>query len=96
MQEFLLVAALIGATHIVARSALFAWLQRLYPPLFACVQCTGFWVGVAAGGFGLVMVGYGRFLDAIIVGSASSILALVVEGFLVLSLGEPEADPKQG
>jgi hypothetical protein len=87
MQEFLLVAALIGATHIVARSSLFAWLQRFYPPLFKCVQCTGFWIGAAAGGSGLAMVGYGHAIDAIIAGSATSILALTVEGFLVLSLG---------
>lgn len=90
MQEFLLIAALIGATHIVSRSTIFGWLQRLYPPLFHCVQCVGFWVGAAAGGSGLVMVGYGRFLDVIIVGSASSILSLLVEGALVASLGAPE------
>ena len=90
MQEFLLVAALIGTTHIVSRSALFSWLQRLYPPLFHCVQCAGFWIGAAAGGSGLAMIGYGRAIDAFIAGSATSILALVVEGFLVLSLGDPK------
>jgi hypothetical protein len=88
--EFLLVSALVGATLIVATSTLFRPLQRLYPPLFRCCQCTGFWVGAAAGAGGLVTVDRGRVLDALVVGCATSILSLLVDGVLLLLLGPKE------
>lgn len=84
-------AALVGATLIVVRSTLFRPIQRLYAPLFQCSQCAGFWVGAAAGTGGLVTTGHGRALDAVVVGCATSFLAMVADGVLLHLLGDPHA-----
>lgn len=96
MNAFLLISALVGVTIIVTSGAAFMWLQRLYPPLFRCPQCVGFWVGVAAGATGIVSTGHGRILDAMIVGAATSVWSLLTEGVLTSLLGEPKAldEPK--
>ena len=94
MTPFLLIAALIGTTLIVVRGTIFRPLQRLYPPLFRCCQCTGFWVGVLAGVSGVVSVGRGRAIDAAVVGPATSFLSLVADGVLLKLLGDPE-DPEE-
>jgi hypothetical protein len=90
--EFLHVAALVGATLIVARSAVARPLQRLWPALFRCCQCAGFWVGAAAGASALVPAGHGRPLDALVVGAATSFLSLTADAVLVHLLGAPEGD----
>ena len=90
MTFFLLVSALVGTTLIVVRGTIFRPLQAFYPPLFRCCQCTGFWVGVAAGASGLVSVGRGHMIDAVVVGSATSFLALAADGVLLKLLGDPE------
>ena len=90
MTSLLLLSALVGATQIVVRSTLFRPLQQFYPPLFRCCQCAGFWIGVAAGATGLVSVGRGHMIDAVVVGSATSFLALAADGVLLKLLGDPE------
>jgi hypothetical protein len=84
------VCALVGTTLIVVRGTVFGWLQRLYPPLFQCSQCTGFWVGVVAGASGVVAVGHERPLDALVVGCATSFLSLAADSVLLKLLGDPE------
>ncbi len=80
--------ALIGATLIVVRGTLFQFLHRI--PFFACAQCFGFWMGAAAGTSGLVATGHGRALDALIVGSATSFLAMLADAVLLNLLGDPD------
>lgn len=82
--------ALVGATLIVARGTIFKPLQRLYPPLFRCCQCTGFWMGAVAGASGVVSIGDGRALDALVVGCAASFLSLAADAVLLKLLGDPE------
>jgi hypothetical protein len=90
LSGLLLVSALVGATLIVVRSTLFRRLQMLWPGLFRCAQCSGTWVGVAAGASGVVSLGHGRIVDAIIVGAATSFLALLAEAVLLTLLGDPD------
>lgn len=87
---FLLLSACVGATLLVVRGTPFKPLQRLYPPLFGCSQCTGTWVGIAAGASGLVTTGHGRVVDALVVGCATSFLALAADGLLLTLLGDPK------
>jgi len=82
--------ALVGVTLIVVRSTLLRPLQRLWPALFQCSQCTGTWIGFAAGASGLVQTGHGRALDAVIVGAATSFLSLLADAVLLYLLGDPE------
>jgi hypothetical protein len=86
----ILLIALVGATLIVVRGAIFGPLQRLYPPLFRCCQCAGFWMGAAAGATGLASAGHGRALDALAVGCATSFLSLAADAVLLKLLGDPE------
>ncbi len=81
--------ALIGLTLILVRGTIFAPLQRLWPSLFQCSQCTGAWVGIAAGASGIVQNGHGRALDAIIAGAATSFLSLLSDAVLLKLLGDP-------
>lgn len=83
--------ALVGLTLIVVRGTLFRPLQRLWPALFQCAQCSGMWVGMAAGASGLIptAAGHGRVLDALIVGAATSFLSLLADGVLLRLLGDP-------
>ncbi len=87
---FLLLSALVGATLIVSRSTLFRSVRYFYPPLLECSQCVGTWVGIAAGAGGLVTTGHGRIVDAIVVGSATSFLAMAADGLLLYLLGDPK------
>jgi len=86
----LLLLALVGATLIVVRGTLFQPLQRRWPALFGCSQCFGTWVGLAAGASGLVPVGRGPILDAVIVGCATSLLSMVADAILITLLGDPK------
>ena len=90
MNGLLLVSALIGATLLIVRSAIFAPVRRLWPALFGCAQCAGFWVGVTAGASGVVSTGHGRALDAAIVGVATSFLSLLADAVLLRLLGDPD------
>lgn len=94
MTDLLHVAALVGATLLVARAAIFGPLQRLYPPLFRCCQCTGWWVGALAGGSAVVPLGHGRLVDAGLVGAATSFLALLADALLLQLLGNPDEEEK--
>ncbi len=87
----MLYLALIGFTLILVRGTIFQPLQTRWPALFGCSQCTGTWVGIAAGASGLVTVGHGRVLDAVIVGSATSFLAMAADAVLLRLLGDPNA-----
>lgn len=90
MNSFLILAALVGTTLIVVRGTICQPLQRLWPALFQCSQCTGTWIGAAAGASGLVPAGHGRILDAAIVGAATSFLSLLADATLLRLLGDPE------
>lgn len=89
MTELLLILALIGTTLIVVRGTILRPLQKLWPALFACAQCSGFWVGVAAGASGIVSLGLGKPIDAVIVGAATSFLSLLADAVLLRLLGDP-------
>lgn len=82
--------ALVGLTLIIVRGTIFRPLQRLWPALLECSQCTGTWVGAAAGAGGLVQTGHGRILDALVAGAATSFLSLLADAVLLRLLGEPE------
>ena len=84
--------ALIGLTLIVVRGTIFKPLQKLWPALFQCGQCTGMWVGAAAGASGVVSIGHGRVLDAVLVGGATSFLSLLADAVLLKLLGDPGED----
>jgi len=86
------VFALIGATLILVRGTLFRRVRSVWPALLECSQCTGFWVGAAAGASGIVSVGQGRAIDAAIVGSATSFLAMVADAVLLKLLGDPSEE----
>lgn len=86
----LIVFALIGTTLVVTRSTLFEPLQKLWPAFFRCSQCFGMWVGSAAGATGVVAPGHGIWLDGLIVGAATSFLALLADAVLMKLLGDPE------
>jgi len=64
----------------------------LRPALFRCAQCTGAWVGAAAGATGIVTTGHGRILDAVVVGAATSFLSTLADAVLLKLLGDPN-DP---
>lgn len=93
MIGFIHLAALIGATLIVVRGTIFAPIRRWWPALLRCSQCTGAWVGALGGATGLVPVGHGRIVDAIVVGAATSFLAQAADALFILALGEPLDDP---
>jgi hypothetical protein len=89
VNEFLIVSALIGTTLLVVRGTIFEPLRRLWPALLRCSQCFGTWVGIAASASGLVSVGRGRIIDALIVGAATSFLSLLADAVLLNLLGDP-------
>ena len=86
MMLFLL--ALIGATLIVTRSTAFQPIRRIWPSLLGCAQCSGAWVGAAAGASGVVPAGHGWALDGLIVGAATSFLSLLASAVLLRLLEE--------
>ena len=90
MKDLLLICSLVGATLIVVRGTICRPLQRFWPALFQCSQCTGMWVGAAAGASGIVSVGQGRVVDALVVGSANSLLSMAVDAVLLKLLGDPD------
>jgi hypothetical protein len=94
MTSILLLSALIGATLLVVRSTIARPIRRLFPALFECSQCTGTWVGAAAGASGIVTVGFGRIGDAAVVGAATSFLALLADAVLLKLLGDPGEEEK--
>jgi hypothetical protein len=89
MNAILLLSALIGATLIVVRGTILRRVRTVWPALLGCSQCTGFWVGAVAGVSGIVSVGRGRTIDAIVVGSATSFLSLMADAILLKLLGDP-------
>jgi len=95
MNEILLLSALIGATLIVVRGTICQPIRKLWPALLECSQCTGTWVGIVAGATGIVSVGRGRVIDAIVVGAATSFLALMADAILLKLLGDPSNEEKQ-
>jgi hypothetical protein len=92
MTTFLLLSALIGATLIVVRGTICRPIRKLWPALLECSQCTGTWVGIVAGVTGIVSIGRGRVIDAIVVGAATSFLALVADAVLMKLLGDPSEE----
>jgi hypothetical protein len=89
MNSFLLICSLIGTTLIVVRSTLFRRVRRVWPELLGCSQCTGMWIGAGAGASGLITFGYWRPLDAMLVGTATSFLAILADAVLIDLLGDP-------
>lgn len=93
MSAFLTICALVGATLIVVRGTICRPVRQLWPALLQCSQCTGTWVGVAAGATGIVSIGRGRVIDAAVVGAATSFLAMAADAILLKLLGDPEDKP---
>lgn len=91
----LVLIGLIGATLIVVRGVIFRPLRRLAPAFLGCSQCFGFWVGAAAGAIELIPTGHGRVLDALVIGSATSYLAMFADAVFINLLGEPLDDEKE-
>jgi hypothetical protein len=89
MTSFLLLSALVGATLIVVRGTILRRVRAIWPALLECSQCTGTWVGIVAGATGIVSVGQGRVIDAIVVGAATSFLSLLADAVLLKLLGDP-------
>jgi hypothetical protein len=85
----LLALALVGTTLIIVRGTIFAPIRKLWPELLGCSQCTGTWIGIAAGASGVVSTGHGGILDAMIVGSATSFLSMLADAVLLRLLGDP-------
>jgi hypothetical protein len=92
MNTILLLSALIGATLILVRSTILKRVRAVWPALLECSQCTGTWVGIAAGVSGIVSVEQGRVVDAIVVGAATSFLALMADAVLLKLLGDPSEE----
>jgi hypothetical protein len=90
--SFLLLSALIGTTLIVVRSTAFQPIRRIWPSLLGCAQCSGAWVGAAAGASGVVPTGHGWALDGLIVGAATSFLSLLADGVLLSLLDDPNQE----
>jgi hypothetical protein len=86
---FLLILALVGTTLIVARGTVANPIRRIWPALFQCSQCVGFWIGVGAGASGIVSTGHGRALDAFVVGAAASFASMLADATLLKLLGDP-------
>jgi hypothetical protein len=89
MNELLLLLALVGTTLIVVRGTILRPIRRFWPGLFGCSQCCGLWVGAGFGVSGLVTTGYGRVMDAVIVGTAGSLLSMFTDAVLLKLLGDP-------
>jgi hypothetical protein len=84
--------AAVGAALIVARGTLFRSLRRLWPALLACCQCVGFWTGVAFESVWAVSehsAWHAAVVDAVSVGLATSLLAMLADGILIKLLGDP-------
>ena len=92
MNVILLLSALVGATLIVVRGTICRPIRKIWPALLECSQCTGTWVGALAGVTGIVSVGRGPLVDAIVVGAATSFLALVADAILLKLLGDPSEE----
>lgn len=82
---------LIGITLIVVRGSIFKRLQQWQPKLFRCAQCSGAWIGAAAGVIGVTQTGHGRAIDALITGGAISFLAMLADAILLWLLGDPDS-----
>ena len=46
--------ALVGLTLIIVRGTIFRPIRRIWPALLGCAQCSGAWVGMAAGSVGTI------------------------------------------
>ena len=46
--------ALVGLTLIIVRGTIFRPIRRIWPALLECSQCSGAWVGMAAGSVGTI------------------------------------------
>jgi len=84
--------ALVGATLILVRGSILAPVRKLWPALLGCAQCTGFWVGAAAGAMGFGWADPSRVLSALFAGCATSVLALGTDAALVRLLGDPHEE----
>lgn len=85
--------AFIGITLIIVRGTIFGPLQRLWPAIFRCAQCVGMWVGMIAGASGLAGISQNHsaiVVNAIVVGGATSFLAMLADAILMRLLGDPE------
>lgn len=80
---------LVGTTLLIVRSVVFNRIRRVWPAMLGCAQCAGTWVGAAAGASGIVQIGHGRALDAVIVGAATSFTAMLADAILLNLLGDP-------
>lgn len=85
---FDVVLGLVGATIIFCRGDIFAQVRRVWPKFLTCTLCVGFWVGLA----GAWWKGARHPVDLLLSGALVGLVALVVDAWLVRTLG----DPKEG
>jgi len=87
-----LALALVGLTLIIVRGTIFRPIRRIWPALLECCQCTGMWVGMAAGALGLSAEGGGGVVTVVLTGGATSLLAMMADAVLLRLLGDPEPE----
>ena len=85
--------AVVGMTLIVVRGVILQPVRRIWPTLFGCSQCVGWWVGVGFGTSGVAATGYGIAADVLIIGSSGSFLSLLADAVLLRLLGDPNEEP---
>ncbi len=82
----LAIVAAIGATLIVVRGTIFNRLRPFWPAMFACSQCTGFWIGAALG----ASLGAAEIVKNVFVyGCVVSVLSLATDIVLCKLAGGP-------
>jgi len=87
--------ALIGLTLIIVRGTIFRPVRRIWPALLECSQCTGMWVGAAAGTMGLPREVGGSVVNALLVGASTSLLSMLTDAVLLKLLGDPTPEPEK-
>jgi hypothetical protein len=76
--------ALVGLTLVVVRGSLFARVRSVWPSLFGCAMCSGFWVGaLGTTGFAIALREYRGSValsaDAVTFGGAVSLCATAAD-----------------
>lgn len=84
------VVALVGVTILLVRGAIFQRARSVWPGLFGCSLCLGFWVGIAWGVATVVLI-HRAWSWALLDGPTVAICAVLVDAVLLKLLGDPHA-----
>ena len=77
--NFLVLLGAVGVTLIVVRSPLFGWLRRIWPPLFECAMCSGFWIGLGMGALTQRGVSLDNAISWLLYAGATSAMATLLD-----------------